>query len=64
MDPKGKGIVINDKEKESFVNDKEMDHLFTPPSRCSQVHLRAVKRILRYLVLSVFRPRGGPWTDE
>jgi hypothetical protein len=25
MDPKGKGIVINDKEKESFVNELKDD---------------------------------------
>jgi hypothetical protein len=25
MDPKGKGIVVNDKEKESFVNDPKDD---------------------------------------
>ena len=25
MDPKGKGIVINDKEKESFVNEPRDD---------------------------------------
>jgi hypothetical protein len=25
MDPKGKGIVINDKEKESFVNEPKDD---------------------------------------
>ena len=25
MDPKGKGIVINDKEKESFVNEQRDD---------------------------------------
>ena len=25
MDPKGKGMVINDKEKESFVNDPKDD---------------------------------------
>jgi hypothetical protein len=27
MDPKGKGIVINDKEKESFVNELKDDKL-------------------------------------
>ena len=26
MDPKGKGIVINDKEKESFVNEPKDDN--------------------------------------
>jgi hypothetical protein len=25
MDPKGKGMVVNDKEKESFVNDPKDD---------------------------------------
>jgi hypothetical protein len=25
MDPKGKGIVINDKEKESFINEPKDD---------------------------------------
>jgi hypothetical protein len=25
MDPKGKGMVVNDKEKESFVNDPKED---------------------------------------
>jgi hypothetical protein len=27
MDPKGKGMVVNDKEKESFVNDPKDDKL-------------------------------------
>jgi hypothetical protein len=31
MDPKGKGIVINDKEKESFVNESKDDK---PTCRC------------------------------
>jgi hypothetical protein len=26
MDPKGKGMVVNDKEKESFVNDPKVDN--------------------------------------
>jgi hypothetical protein len=36
MDPKGKGIVINDKEKESFVNEPKDDK---PTERELGLHL-------------------------
>jgi hypothetical protein len=37
MDPKGKGIVINDKEKESFVNEPKDDKLKRPQSSGTQM---------------------------
>ena len=36
MDPKGKGMVVNDKEKESFVNDPKDDK----PTDSSSSHKR------------------------
>ena len=40
MDPKGKGMVVNDKEKESFVNDPKDDK----PTNSGSGHKRKDRR--------------------
>jgi hypothetical protein len=58
MDPKGKGIVINDKEKESFVNETKDDK----PTDSGSSHkrrdgkkkkMRRIKEIVYYLKVPV-----------
>jgi hypothetical protein len=65
MDPKGKGMVVNDKEKESFVNDPKDDK----PTDSGSSHkrkdgkkkkTRRIKEIVYYDSDAGADPQGGP----
>jgi hypothetical protein len=51
MDPKGKGMVVNDKEKESFLNEPRDDKLTNPGSSHKKKDgkkKRRIKKIIYY----------------